>query len=103
MRNKFSHGRLSYFLTPRIHGNVIAWVKSSSPWETEWEKTEPMIKDILRWADDGGRTLDQRNRMARSNAEAARKQVNETNDEPQRQRKLGRIVPGNNASPSHGS
>ena len=75
MRKKFSNGRLSYFLTPRIHGNVITWLKPSSQWETEWEKAEPVIKDILRWADDGGRTLDGRNRTDRSNAEAARKQV----------------------------
>ena len=101
MRNKFSNGRLSYFLTPRIHGNVIAWVKPSSQWETEWEKAETMLNDILRWADDGGRTFDQRNQTARSNAEAARKQVNETNNEPQRQRKLNRIVSGNNDSTSH--
>ena len=99
MRNKFSNGRLSYFLSPRIHGNVIAWVKPSSQWETEWEKADTMIKDILRWADDGGRMLDLRNRTAKSkNAEAARKQVNE-NDEPQR--KLSRIVSGNNDSTSH--
>ena len=97
MRNKFSNGRLAYFLTPRTHGNVIAWVKPSS----QWEKVETMIKDILRWADDGGRMLDQRNRTAKSNAEAARKQVNETNNEPQRQRKLSRIVSGNNDSTSH--
>lgn len=66
MRDKFSNGRLSYFLTPRMHGNVIAWVKPPSQWETEWEKAEATIKDILRWADDGGRMLDRRNRTARS-------------------------------------
>lgn len=73
MRNKFSNGRLSYFLTPRIHGNVIAWAKHPS----QWEKAETTIKDILRWADDGGRMLDLRNRMARSNTEVARNQSNE--------------------------
>lgn len=97
MRNKFSNGRLSYFLTPRIHGNVIAWVKPLSQWETESEKAETMIHDILRWADDDGRMLDLRNRKARSNAKAARKQVNE-HDEPQR--KLSGIVSGNNDSTS---
>lgn len=101
MRNKFSNGRLSYFLTPRIHGNVIAWLKPSSQWESEWEKAETMIKDILRWADDGGRTLDGRNRTARSNAAAVRKQVNETNHELQSQRKLSRIASGNNDSTPH--
>jgi hypothetical protein len=73
MRNKFPNGRLSYFLTPRIHGNVIAWVKPPS----QREKAETTIKDILRWADDGGRMLDLRNRMAKSNIAAARKQANE--------------------------
>lgn len=103
MRNKFSKGRLSYFLTPRIHGNVNAWVKPPSQWETEWEKAETMIKDILRWADDGGRTLDRRNRMARSNAEAARKHVNETNNEPPRQQELSEIFSGIHDSTPHGS
>lgn len=77
MRDKFSNGRLSYFLTPRIHGNVITWVKPPSQRETEREKAETTIKDILRWADDGGRMLDLRNRMAKSNIEVARKQANE--------------------------
>lgn len=99
MRNKFSNGRLSYFLTPRIHGNVIAWVKPSSPWETESEKAETRIQDILRRADDDGRMLDLRNRTAKSNAEAARrKQVNE-NDGPQLP--LSRTLSANNDSTSH--
>jgi hypothetical protein len=77
MRNKFSKGRLSYFLTPRIHGNVISWLTPSSQAEIEWKKAETIIKDILRWADDGGRMLDLRNRTAKANATAVRKQVNE--------------------------
>jgi hypothetical protein len=78
MRKKFSKGRLSYFFTPRIHGNVIAWVKPASQWETEWEKAETMIKDIPPRADDGGGMLDLRNQTAGSNAQAARKQVNKS-------------------------
>jgi hypothetical protein len=50
MKNKFSNGRLSYFFTPRIHGNVLAWVKPAS----ESEKSKRVIENILRWEDDGG-------------------------------------------------
>jgi hypothetical protein len=50
MKNKFSNGRLCYFWTPRIHGNVIAWVKPAS----ESERNKRVIENILRWEDDGG-------------------------------------------------
>jgi len=50
MKNKFSNGRLSYFFTPRIHGNVLAWVKPASA----SERSKHVIENILRWEDDGG-------------------------------------------------
>jgi hypothetical protein len=50
MKNKFSNGRLSYFFTPRIHGNVLAWVKPAF----ESERSKGVIENILRWEDDGG-------------------------------------------------
>jgi hypothetical protein len=50
MKNKFSNGRMSYFYTPRIHGNVLAWVKPAS----ESEGSKRVIENILRWEDDGG-------------------------------------------------
>lgn len=50
MKNKFSNGKLSYFFTPRIHGNVLAWVKPASAAERGQRVTE----NILRWEDDGG-------------------------------------------------
>ena len=50
MKNKFSHGRLSYFFTPRIHGNVLAWVKPASA----AERGRRVNENILRWEDDGG-------------------------------------------------
>jgi hypothetical protein len=54
MKNKTSNTRLSYFSTPRIHGNVLAWVKpASAP-----EKGKRVIETILRWEDDGGQILD---------------------------------------------
>ena len=50
MKNKFSNGRLSYFFTPRIHGNVLAWVKpASAP-----QRGQRVNENILRWEDDGG-------------------------------------------------
>jgi len=54
MKNKFSNGRLSYFFTPRIHGNVLAWIKPAS----ESERSKRVIGNILRWEDDGGRMPD---------------------------------------------
>lgn len=50
MKNRFSNDRLSYSFTPRIHGNVLAWVKPAS----KSEKNKRVIESILRWADDGG-------------------------------------------------
>jgi len=55
MKNKPSNGRLSYFFTPRIHGNVLAWVKPAS----ESEKSKRIIENIQRWEDDGGRVMDE--------------------------------------------
>jgi hypothetical protein len=54
MKNKSSNDRLSYFFTPRIHGNVLAWTKPAS----ESERSKRAIENILRWEDDGGRMPD---------------------------------------------
>lgn len=50
MKNRFSNGRLSYFFTPRIHGNVLAWVKPAP----QSDNSKRVIENILRWEDDGG-------------------------------------------------
>ena len=51
MKNKFSNRRgLSYFSTTRIHGNVLAWLIPASL----AERSKSVIKNILRWEDDGG-------------------------------------------------
>jgi len=51
MKNKFSNRRgLSYFLTQRIHGNVLAWVKPAS----DSERNKSVTRNILRWEEDGG-------------------------------------------------
>ena len=50
MKNKISNGRLSYFLAPRIHGNVRAWVQPASASEI----SKRSIESSLRWEDDGG-------------------------------------------------
>jgi hypothetical protein len=50
MKNKYSNGRLTYFFTPRIHGNVLAWKKPAS----KSERSKQVTENILRWEDDGG-------------------------------------------------
>ena len=54
MKNKFSNGRLAYFFTPRIHSNVLAWVKPAS----ESERINPAIENILRGEEDGGNIIE---------------------------------------------
>jgi hypothetical protein len=54
MKNKFSNGKLSYFFTPRLHGNVLAWVKPAS----KAERSKRVIENILRWEDDGGKIIE---------------------------------------------
>jgi hypothetical protein len=54
MKNRFSNGSLSYFFTPRIHGNVLAWVKPAF----ESERSKGVIENILRWEDDGGKMIE---------------------------------------------
>ena len=50
MKNEYFKDRLSYFLSPRIHGNVCAWNKPGSKAERSKQATE----NIQRWEDDGG-------------------------------------------------
>jgi hypothetical protein len=50
MKNEYSKDRLSYFLSPRIHGNVFVWDKRASKAERSKQATE----NIQRWEDDGG-------------------------------------------------
>ena len=68
MKNKFSNGRLSYFYTPRIHGNVLAWVEPTP----QSDNSKRVIENILRWEDDGGQMLDPGNVMAGSYPDMAR-------------------------------
>src|SRR6185503_8457395 len=55
MKNKFSNGKLSYFFTPRIHGNVLASVKKPA---SESERSKRVIENIPRWEDDGGKIVE---------------------------------------------
>jgi len=50
MKNEYSKDRLSYFLRPRIHGNVFAWNKPAS----KPERNKQVTENIMRWEDDGG-------------------------------------------------
>ena len=50
MKNEYSKGKLSYFLRPRIHGNVFAWIKPTS----KSKRNKQVTENIMRWEDDGG-------------------------------------------------
>ena len=54
MKNKYSNGSLSYFYTPRIHGNVFAWNKPAS----KSERSKQVTENIQRWEDDGGPVIE---------------------------------------------
>jgi hypothetical protein len=78
MKNKSLKLRLSYFFRQRkrIYGqdsleNMPELVKPES------ERTESVIEDILRWADDGGQILDLGNLMAGSGPDTARERADE--------------------------
>jgi hypothetical protein len=73
MKNKSFNTRLSYFFTPRIHGNVLAWVK---PAPTS-EKGKRVIENILRWEDDGGQMVDTGSAPDLANAGTDGKPANE--------------------------
>jgi hypothetical protein len=78
MKNGSFDDGLTYFFSQRIHGrgssnNMLELAKP----ESEWDRTENVIEDILRWADDGGQMLDLGNLIARSNPDTAVKQANE--------------------------
>ena len=72
MKNRFSNGRLSYSFTPRIHSNVLAWVKPVS----KSDRSKPVIENTLPWEDDGGQLSDIGTRIAMSNPDVAREQAN---------------------------
>ncbi len=72
MKNKLANSRLSYFLTPRIHGNVLAWVEPAPA----SERSKRAIENILRWADDGGHMSDIGNAPDPSNSDTGEKQAN---------------------------
>jgi len=54
MQNKSFNRRLSYFVTQRIHGNVLALVRPNS----ETERSKSGVENILRWEDDGGKIIE---------------------------------------------
>ena len=75
MKNKSLQLNLSYFFRQRIPGrgsseDMPELVKPKS----EWERTESVIEDILRWADDGGQISQ---RTASVNPATARERAKE--------------------------
>jgi len=73
MKNKFSNGALSCFLSPRIHRNVLAWAKSTSV----SEGSNHVNETIRRLEEDGGRMLDLGKPIAGSNLETAEERADE--------------------------
>jgi hypothetical protein len=77
MKKKSLKLRWPYFFGQRIHGllssgsgNMPELIKP----ESEWQRAESGIEDLLRWADDGGKMLDLENRTTVSSPDAAREQ-----------------------------
>lgn len=54
MQNKASNRRSSYFVRQRIHGNVLALARTAS----ETESIKSGVENILRWEEDGGRSIE---------------------------------------------
>jgi hypothetical protein len=78
MQNSSFDDGLTYFFSQRIHGrdaskDMLELARS----ESEWEGTESVREDILRWADDGGQMLDLDNLIAGSVPDAARERADE--------------------------
>jgi len=73
MKNRSFDDGLTYFFSRRIHSRDLSnnLLEFAEP-ESEWERTEGGIEDILRWADDGGQMLDLGNLMAGSRPDRAR-------------------------------
>ena len=72
--------RLPYFFGQRSHRssslrsvNMPELIKP----ESEWPRAEHLLEDILRWADDGGKTLDLvEHRSARADLDHAQERKN---------------------------
>jgi len=78
MKNKSLKPGLPYLFRRQLHGKVsLDTIRQSLKPESESDRPENIMEDILRWADDGGQMLDLGNRLARSNSDTDREQVNE--------------------------
>ena len=76
MKNRSFDDGLTYFFSRRIHGRDPSkdMLELAKP-ESEWEETESVIEDILRWADDGGQILDLGTIMSGSEPNKARERA----------------------------
>jgi hypothetical protein len=81
MKNKSSNPRggrsYDFFRQPMNGRNNSDTLPELIKPESERERTESVMKDILRWADDGGQMLDIGNALYPSNAATAGKAANE--------------------------
>ena len=101
MKKKPVKRRWPYFFGQRIQGSESGNVPELIKTDSEWQRTEGGMKDILRWADDGGKTLDPGELTAGLGSDDMQKQSNTT--ETKRERKPTRKVSENNDSLSQGS
>ena len=78
MYNRSFDDGLTYFFSRRIHGSDASnnMLELANP-ESDWESSESVIEDILRWADDGGQMLELGDLMAGSGPDTAREWANE--------------------------
>lgn len=77
MKNKSLKLGLPYLFRRPLHGKVsLDTIRESLKPASEWDKTENVIEDILRWADDGGKMLDLGNRPDSSTPDAAANRAN---------------------------
>jgi hypothetical protein len=103
MKKKSLKLRLAYFFGQRIRsahssGHMPKLIKP----ESQGEGAESVIEAILRWADDGGKSLELvGNQTAKANPDTAWNRNNKS--EYQQKRKRNGKVSGNNDSPSNGT
>jgi hypothetical protein len=78
MKKKSLKRRWPYFFGQRIQGSDSSgnMPELTKP-ESELQRAESGIEDILRWADDGGKMLDLGNLTGRSKPDDARKRRNQ--------------------------
>lgn len=78
MKNTSLKIGLPHFFRKRLQGRIaLGTLPAPVKLESKRQRTDSILEDILRWADDGGQTPEPGSLTARSNPDTARKQPNE--------------------------